>query len=844
MPYAGDHTTWFIYVYVYYLYVYYLYVYVVYCVSCVYYLTMSIMREPIKVYVAVQRPPFLVYTYTYHKAITPGIRVHVPYGMQSIVGVVVDKPRAEFCPRGQTKMDNTIKLKPIRQVLDITPIYSPTMLDLAQFMAYYYIHPLGDVLRTMLPLGSMTTARWVYVCSQTILPPPSSHYAQTLTKIYPTKKKSLSQSTFHKKFLKICKDQSIESPASFLKQLMSNGYLSLECMPRTFRKNNPTEHQTENSQDHQICQWNDLDQLGTKAAKITTDRIHIIEQRLKPLNKDQSQVYLNICKSLCLTRTQGFQSPWLLHGVTGSGKTEIYRHLILEMLRADHHSQALIMVPEISLTPQISAIFSHAFGDLVTVIHSAMPPSTRWQVLEAVRNEKKRILIGPRSSIFAPFFRLKLIIVDEEHDSSYKQGTGFLYQARDMAIMRAKLENASVILGSATPSLESYHHAITQKYQLASLPKRALGTALPLSQLEYTTSSSTKGEYIRHLEDLKSIPQHNTMISENILDALRENLAKGKQAMVVVHRRGFAHYLMDMSTQATISCPHCSISMSVHLESKKLLCHYCDYNQHLDDVLKNHTNTTLVAVGYGSEKAYDLIKYHLPKARCARIDSDISKKTSNTLTSILQAFKEQQIDILIGTQMIAKGHDFPNVALTALLEVDEILRLADFRAGERAFQLIVQASGRSGRGSTQGKVFIQTSRPHHPIIQEGLSQNYQRFFKREQKFRSLFSYPPFSKIVLFTLSHESEEKIESISHIFLKRKDQLLKYAKNTQSIKILGPATPQLAKINNQQRRNIVISSKNITQLINFCYELKYWFEHQKENVHIRIDVDPIQMI
>ena len=756
-------------------------------------------KELIVHHVAVFHLPSITYSYLYHQQLREGTCVQVPLGRMISVGVIVAYPeRIKDLP----PLPDHIKLRKIHKVIDSIQLYSPKIMELAYFLSQYYLHPLGDVLKTMQPYGTTKAQHWQFHFHQ-----KHHDYQDLLNKTF-KRGTTLKKPTFLKNFRAACQECSITSSSETLYKLIENKII--------LREYSPPQPQSSSQGKESI-----LDSVE--------DILESARQGLLQLSNDQYQVMSSIKKQL----GKGFQKPWLIHGITGSGKTQIYLHLIYELLKQNPSAQILVMVPEISLTPQMTRIFTQVFGSLVGVVHSALPSALRHKELEAMRALKKQILIGPRSVVFAPCVSLKLIVVDEEHDSSYKQGSGLLYHGRDTAIKRAQIEDSTIVLGSATPSLESYYNASNGKYCLATLSRRVLGRTLPSSQLIEKKSRGRTGQIIRNHQDLYCDDYDE--IDPQIIRELRENHRKGFQAMVIVQRRGFSHFLLDLKTHKTISCPYCSVSLTLHRHRTRLLCHYCEFSVPLQTVLKKHAYSSLIAIGQGSEKAYQNLKHHLPSAEIARLDSDIPKLKAE-LPRILQDFRDQKIDILVGTQMIAKGHDFPHVTLIALIEIDNLLRLPDFRAGEKAFQLIVQASGRSGRGENKGKVLIQLSRQENTIISEGLRQDYLSFYQKEIAYRRIFHYPPFTRMVYLELLHKHEERLQQICDDF----KQLYLQPKNyPEQIKILGPSTPALELLHGKHRRAITLLSSHITPLHKFALRLSRWLQSRPENIDHRVNVD-----
>jgi primosomal protein N' (replication factor Y) len=536
--------------------------------------------------------------------------------------------------------------------------------------------------------------------------------------------------------------------------------------------------------------------------------------------------------------TQAQSKAFLLHGVTGAGKTEVYLHLIAQVLEQDPKHQILVMVPEIALTPQMTRIFTARFPGQVSVVHSAMADTERWSQMEAIRSGERQILIGPRSAVFAAFVQLKLLIVDEEHDSSYKQTTGLTYNGRDVAVMRGHLEKATVLLGSATPSLESYANAQQGKYQLLELPNRVHGRGLPDVQL---IEADINQAFARKLTPRGQVQRLTELpIDPRIIEALRENHARGMQSMVIVNRRGFAYFLFSMRERKAVSCPQCSISMTVHKNSSILRCHYCDFSQRVDDVVPVDERDAFVMVGYGSEQMELYLREALPGARIQRVDSDTTSNRE-ALPTMLTDFREGRIDVLVGTQMLAKGHDFARVTLICILEVDQVLNLPDFRAGERAFQLMVQASGRAGRGEHSGCVMVQTQKPDHPILQAGLQHNFQAFWLDQEPFRRQHGYPPFGRMILFEYSGTRKDQLDDLMRSIDRWVSESLKRsAASLQALQVLGPAVPPIEMIRGRLRRTLLLVSADRKILAWFAQQLRTAFAELKGDLRLRIDVDP----
>lgn len=733
--------------------------------------------------VAVATPLHKTFTYEHSQPLAPGVRVLVPFGSSpNTLGVVVASSKAPT--EKEPTAARTFKLKPIREVLDQEPVYSENLLKLAHWLANYYMHPIGEVLRAMLPASSKKTVRVTYELTDAGSRAPED--ADLRPGPLFARKKTISNVTLRKKLLD--KGLSREQLDDLLKSWSKKKWIQphREKSIRTRELDTPATQQMANQ--------------GTQT------------ELFRSLNAYQQNAVTKITQDGLLERNVQSRKPFLLFGVTGSGKTEVFLHAIKNALELSHGvdtitAQALVMVPEISLTPQMTRIFEERFPGMVAVVHSAMDDNERWLELERIRRGEASVLIGPRSAIFGPFANLRLVIVDEEHDTSYKQGSGLLYNARDVAVVRAQIENSTLVLGSATPSMESWQNALSGKYHLIEMPERASKKPLPTVE---TIAAKPTHKAVSFLQGRSEEPQSNPF-SDEILKELRDNLEKGQQSIVLVNRRGYAYYLLCVDDRKAFGCPRCSISLSVHGKRKTLRCHYCDYTTTIQQVLLDYPGKTWAVVGYGSQKAEDQLKLALPTARIARLDSD-TVQDPHVLPEILSKFRSCEIDILVGTQILAKGHDFPNVTLIALLEIDQLLGLPDFRGGERTFQLLVQAAGRSGRGELAGKVMVQSLRALHPVVQAALRQDFKSFAEDELKFRRTMGYPPFGRMILFEFNGPDISKLDRWCHHIDAEMNRF--FDENPaigSSVKILGPAPAPIEIIRGRSRRTIMVLSDSV---------------------------------
>ncbi len=740
--------------------------------------------------VVVYIPSHETFLYSHPEPILSGVRVCVPFGRRKLMGVVW---------RHHEKFDDIWgvgkdKVKDIIEVIDKKPTFSPVLRQIAEWMSSYYYYSLSDVLTTMLPPSLEKPTTMAYELTEFGLNELGVHQEMGATLVEAFGKKSkLSEAVLRKKKFPIARALKLGLIAKVEGEIKVRPSLS------------------------------DFD-IQLRATGLESDQI-------RTLTAKQKEAFEAICQL-------DHVKPVLLKGVTGSGKTEIYLQIIARAFKQHgEEAQVLVLVPEISLTPQTTRVFSQRFPGQVSVVHSAMTNLKRWEQLEKIRNGQSRILIGPRSAVFGPFLKLVLIVVDEEHDASYKQTTGLCYNGRDMAVLRAKFETAMVILGSATPSLESYHNALQGKYELIELGERVGGRSMPeIVGVEHMSAKSVGHKLGPGFEPNHAIPIHPT-----VLEAIEANLAKGQQTIILVNRRGYSYFLLDLATRTTLDCPRCSISLTSHARLTVLRCHYCDYSVSTNSILAK-TDATFVSVGYGSEQAELFFQQQFPTARIRRVDSDTSMRRE-ALSETLAEFGRGEVDILVGTQMLAKGHDFPKVTLTIILEVDQLLNLPDFRAGERTFQLMVQASGRSGRGTDPGKVLVQSSKLNHRIVQAGLRQDYSEFVQQELRFRKVFDYPPFAKLVAFEITSEDESELKNSCR---KMEAWLARHEKSEQfkSVRVLGPATPSIDILRKRHRRSLIFMSRDPRPLRDLTQTFLRDHQRLPRSIRLKVDVDPQSLL
>ena len=538
------------------------------------------------------------------------------------------------------------------------------------------------------------------------------------------------------------------------------------------------------------------------------------------LNAEQSRVFEEVCKTL-----DNPEKPILLLGVTGSGKTEIYLQAIQRVL--DRGQSAIMLVPEIALTPQTVERFKSRFAAIqgeVAVLHSHLSEGERHDEWHKINDGRARIVIGARSAIFAPLDKLGLIVVDEEHENSYKQEDAPRYHARDLAVLRGKFERCAVLLGSATPSLESYHNAHIGKYQLLRMTQRVDDRKLPYFRIidMRLESRGDKGP---------------TIISEKMRQAIEERLARKEQSILFLNRRGFSTSLSCVTCGFVAECPNCSLALTFHRAENRLICHICGHQEIAPSKCPICKDPGIKYAGIGTEKVEEAVTRLFPRAVVRRMDADTMTR-KEAYRETLTAFRSGKIDILLGTQMIAKGLHFPNVTLVGIINADLGLHLPDFRAGERTFQLLTQVAGRAGRGDIEGEVFVQSFTPHHPAIQFARHHDYDGFAEQEIEWRRQWDYPPFSKMVLITARSPHQERGLFTLETLARRLKEIL--PPNTT---LSDPTPAPLEKSHGNYRFHLMMRSRSVKQLTRGLNEVLAKLP-LPEDVTVTVDVDPYQLL
>ena len=532
--------------------------------------------------------------------------------------------------------------------------------------------------------------------------------------------------------------------------------------------------------------------------------------------------------TFCEEYRRGKRGTYLVYGVTGSGKTEVYMEMIEHVIAEG--KQAIVLIPEIALTYQTVMRFYQRFGDRVSIINSRLSKGERYDQMIRAKRGEINVMIGPRSALFTPFERLGLIIIDEEHEGTYKSEQTPRYHARETAIARAAMEGASVVLGSATPSMEAFYKAVTGEFRLLRLPERAKQRAMA---------------HVTVADMRKELEKGNRSIFSDALRSLMEDrLKKKEQIMLFLNRRGYAGFISCRSCGHVVKCPHCDVSLSSH-RNGKLVCHYCGYEQLMVTSCPECGSSHVGGFRAGTQQIEELLLREFPQAKVLRMDMDTTKQKDGH-EKILAAFSSGEADILVGTQMIVKGHDFGNVTLVGVLAADLSLYADDYRAGERTFQLLTQAAGRAGRGEKAGEVVIQTYSPEHYSIVAAAKQDYEQFFQEEMTYRALMGYHPARQLMAVLVSCKEEELLETACHYLKAYAETCCKKCERAgTSVQLIGPASPYVGKVRDTYRRVIYLKSEQEAVLVFLKDQLEQYIEINSgfQNIWIQFDLNPMSV-
>ncbi|MCM3587134.1 primosomal protein N' [Mesobacillus maritimus] len=774
----------------------------------------------------------------YENVIVPGIRVHVPFGPRHIQGFVT----------GIKTESNFSKLKKIVEPLDLTPVLNQELLALGDWLTDHSLCYKISAFQAMLPAAlkakyekkvqltndaaiddlqeetkslfqGSKEITWQEVVDQNLV----SNFKQEVDKglvevVYQVKNRVRKKKLKHISLLLTPSDveeeiEKLTPQAKGQKALLQ--YFLQHKGPIELRK---------------LLADTNVSQASVKALVkkgiLSEDYMEVYRdpyanrefkrQDPLPLTDAQEKAIIPILASIEDERHEVF----LLYGVTGSGKTEIYLQSIQRVL--DKGEEAIVLVPEISLTPQMVKRFKQRFGDLVAVMHSGLSAGEKYDEWRKIQRREVKVVVGARSAIYAPFEKLGIIIIDEEHETSYKQEENPRYHARDVAIKRASTHRCPVVLGSATPSLESFARAQKGVYTLLNLPKRMNEQPLPTVEI------------VDMREELRS--GNRSMFSESLFEKLQDRLAKGEQTVLFLNKRGHSSFVMCRDCGFVVNCPNCEITLTYHRYQELMKCHYCGHEERVPTTCPECMSDHIRYFGTGTQKVEEELTKLLPEARVIRMDVDTTGR-KGAHERLLNAFEDGEADILLGTQMIAKGLDFPNITLVGVLSADTMLHLPDFRSSEKTFQLLTQVSGRAGRHELPGEVVIQTYTPEHYSIELSGSQDYDRFYQQEMMARKLHKYPPFYYLSLITVSHEDLMKVVSVTE-----KITGFISSRVSRGAVVLGPVASPIPRIKNRYRYQCLIKYKKEPEL---KQTLKAILDHYQQetasgNLQISMDLNP----
>lgn len=710
--------------------------------------------------------------------IAPGVRVHVPFGKgnKDMIGYVVDISEENNYP--------VDKIKEITCLDEKGTTVESDLIQTAYWMKRHYGSTMITALKTVLPvkqkLKQLEKKKVTRCCDREEI---EKHLAECARK-HQTARTRVLEALLNEEVLPYeLLRQKLNVAASTLQSLEKQGIIKIE-VESYYR--NPVK---------QITQRDSAKPLSEK-------------QRF--IMEDVMQDYRN-----------GKHGTYLVHGITGSGKTEVYLGIIEQMITMG--KQAIVLIPEIALTYQTLLRFYKRFGDRVSVMNSTLSMGEKYDQMERARNGQLDVIIGPRSALFTPFPNLGVIIIDEEHENSYKSESMPKYHARETAIQIASCKGASVVLGSATPSLEAYYRAKQGEYKLYELKERLTGGQLPQV---YTVDLR---------EELKE--GNRSIFSRKLKELIAGRLQAGEQTMLFLNRRGYAGFVSCRACGHVMKCPHCDVSLSEH-RNGKLVCHYCGHEEQKPEKCPSCGSKYLLGFKAGTEQIEAAVYKEFPQARVLRMDAD-STKTKDSYEKILSAFADGQADILVGTQMIVKGHDFPNVTLVGILAADLSLNQNDYRAGERTFQLLTQAAGRAGRGTKAGEVVIQTYQPEHYSIVHAANQDYEGFYEEEIMYRELLSYPPAAHMLAILVVSKIEEAGSSLLEQFV---EQIRRKVGEDKTLCVIGPTQAAVSKINDLYRHVLYLKHRDYEKLVCIKDILEEYSKQQElKNQTVQFDFDPM---
>ncbi|WP_188454441.1 primosomal protein N' [Virgibacillus oceani] len=769
-----------------------------------------------------------------------GMRVIVPFGPRKIMGFVVGR-KAKSAFKG---------LKNITEVLDITPVLTPELLGLGKWLADETLSLYITSFQAMLPqvlksqykkeLVKMTEADLSHELEMVFAGRDILPYEEfTGSEIsYYQLQKAIHDGDVAVNYLvksKITKKHVTMIKSSCPMHLLEEAYNDLSKKAKKQRE--IVAFFIENSEPVELQKFMNEMQTTRSTIKILQDRKLVTTYKVEVLRNPYNDTKFESTIPLRLTDQQqqaitpikqkiaaNEHDVFLVHGVTGSGKTEIYLQAIQDVINKG--KEAIVLVPEISLTPQMVRRFKGRFGSNVAVMHSALSSGEKYDEWRRIHRKEVQVVVGARSAIFAPFENLGIIIIDEEHETSYKQEDQPRYHARDVAIHRGEHHHCPVILGSATPTLESYARAQKGVYQLAALDKRTNEKAMP------------KVEIVDMRNELHA--GNRTMFSRSLKDKIEQSMERKEQIVLLLNRRGYSTFVMCRDCGHVKECPHCDIALTYHKNSNQLKCHYCSYEEPMPLNCPECNSDLIRYFGTGTQRVEESLTQLIPEARVIRMDVDTTRR-KGAHEKLLNQFANKEADILLGTQMIAKGLDFENVTLVGVLTADSMLHLPDFRSSEKTFQLLTQVSGRAGRHELPGEVIVQTYTPDHYSIELASVYDYNQFYLREMAMRKTFNYPPYVFLALVTVSHQNQIKAVQITQKIVR---MLVNHV--GEDTVVLGPTPSPIARMKDRYRYQCMVKYKNEPKLRALIKKIIQQFDDEvrKEDLLITVDMQPYQLM
>ncbi len=814
------------------------------------------MKQDLGTYieVAAALPVFGTYTYRLPEALrsraNTGHRVLVPFGRRRVTGYILG-------PAAGTRPD---AVKDVLDLLDAQALFPENLIPFFRWVADYYLHPLGEVIRGALPSGLNLYEYNLLAVDEAACPLPGDGQLSPLERDILD---CLRQGACRLKDLQSHLDRPV--PGALLQAMVKCGWVvrrktlrggrtrpkkarlvrRVDALPEGVRIT-PQRRKILDLLDREVeLPLRTLQNAVPGAAAIVRTMARrglvalaetnvyrdpfgepILPDRPPELTPEQQTAL----EAIDAARRQGFAAI-LLDGVTGSGKTEIYLQAAAATL--GRGQSVLVLVPEIALISQTERRFRARFGERVAVLHSGLSTGERLDQWQRIRNREAPIVIGARSAIFAPLEGIGLIVVDEEHDGAYKQETGLRYNARDLATVRARMNACPVIMGSATPSVQSYFNHQQGKFLRIRLSRRVQAKTLPeVAVLD-----------LRPIQNERGVRKY---LSAELIAAIGETLERGEQSLIFLNRRGYASYPICSACSATLKCRHCSISLTYHQRANAYRCHYCGYSRSARATCPDCGADKIWHYGLGTEKLEEFLQRFFPTARVARLDRDTTRR-KHGLLAVLKKLQAGDIDILIGTQMVAKGHDYPNITLVGVVCADSTLNFPDFRAGERTFQLLAQVAGRAGRGERPGRVILQTYTPDHFIIAAARRQNYARFYADEIKFRRTLGYPPYNRMIqLLITGPDAARTAEAARRLGRAAQTDLQRLNAQGARFSLLGPVEAALHRMAGRYRWQVLLRGPSARGLNRFARQLLYGggVRYERQGIKVSIDVDPLFMM